>query len=497
MAESDSIRSKTSYRKQVIILLSISVFLLLAILVSETAFDLNFLHPGNNQEIVVFAALSALIFLLFVALTFVLMRNLLKLFAERRLGVLGSKFRTRMVAGALLLSSLPVVVMYWFAYGLMNRSIDKWFSTPVEEVRADTHAMATLLAGYAMQNARAEAFSIAASPEIERAFSGHGFSGVVAEFQRHETTLQGGFALAVRDGNEEASFNAPAPWPVLKGTLPLSDAAAGRPAQFTWGPTDYTLGSAALDGGGLILVAIPLPREFSQTVHQVEASQKRYYDLARERRVVKGPVDRRLERGDQVVDRLVGIVPGQEDGHVDRVARARCRHVERELDVRDEAVCEDQRRRRAGEAELADRRVLLVVGDRLLGGAGQRGVAVVEDEVGSRGQEAGLALVRRAPIDLVGGGAGDGVPAQEDLAHRSDDGADLDRRVALARVGPGREAADQGGHDVVVSVGGQVAARLRLRLDEPGAAEPGADRNPDIAVERSRAGRRCERHRRR
>ena len=150
VAQSTPIRSvKTSYRKQVIILLSISVFLLLAILVSQTAFDLNFLHPGNNQDIVVFAALSALIFLLFVALTFVLLRNLLKLFAERRLGVLGSKFRTRMVAGALLLSSLPVMVMYWFAYGLMNRSIDKWFSTPVEEVRSDTHAMETLLADYA------------------------------------------------------------------------------------------------------------------------------------------------------------------------------------------------------------------------------------------------------------------------------------------------------------------------------------------------------------
>ena len=171
MAQSNSNRSvKTSYRKQVIILLSISVFLLLAILVSETAFDLNFLHPGSNQDIVVFAALSALIFLLFVALTFVLMRNLLKLFAERRLGVLGSKFRTRMVAGALLLSSLPVVVMYWFAYGLMNRSIDKWFSTPVEEVRSDTHAMATLLADYAMQNARSEAAAIAASPRSNATF---------------------------------------------------------------------------------------------------------------------------------------------------------------------------------------------------------------------------------------------------------------------------------------------------------------------------------------
>jgi nitrogen fixation/metabolism regulation signal transduction histidine kinase len=278
---------KTSHRKQVIILLAISVFLLLAILVSQTAFDLTFLRPGNNQDIAVFAALSALIFLLFVALTFVLMRNLLKLFAERRLGVLGSKFRTRMVAGALLLSSVPVMVMYWFAYGLMNRSIDKWFSTPVEEVRADTHAMASLLANYAMQNARAEAVAIAASPEVERDFSGHGFSGTENEFQRHELTLQGGFAMAVQDGNAEASFNAPAAWAILKPHLPLEDAAAGRPAQFSWLQMDYTLGSATVHGGGLILVAIPLPGEFSQTVRQVEASQQRYYNLAAERRVVR------------------------------------------------------------------------------------------------------------------------------------------------------------------------------------------------------------------
>ncbi len=287
VAQPAPIRPAKSYRKQVIILLAIAVFLLLAILVSLTAFDLSFLRPGNNQDIAVFAALSALIFLLFVALTFVLLRNLLKLFAERRLGVLGSKFRTRMVAGALLLSFVPVMVMYWFSYGLMNRSIDKWFSTPVEEVRADTHAMASLLASYAMQNARAEAVAIAASPEIERAFSGHGFSAVVSEFQHHELTLQGGFALAVRDGNAEAAFNAPAPWAVLKARLPMAEAAAGHPAQFTWQQTDYTLGSAPVEGGGVILVAMPLPGEFSKTVRQVEASQQRYYDLARERRVVR------------------------------------------------------------------------------------------------------------------------------------------------------------------------------------------------------------------
>jgi two-component system nitrogen regulation sensor histidine kinase NtrY len=278
---------KAFSRKQYIILLAIAVFFLLVLLVSQTAFDLTLLRPGNNQQIVVFYALSLLISLLFVALTFVLARNLLKLFAERRLGVLGSKFRTRMVAGALLLSFVPVMVMYWFSYGLMNRSIDKWFSTPVEEVRADTHAMATLLEEYAAQDARAEALAIASSADTHRGFSGHGFSSVVSEFQNHEITLQGGFAVAVQDGNAEASFNAPAPWPLLKSRLPLAEAAAAKPARFTWDQTEYTLGSARVGNDGLILVAIPLPKAFSQTVKHVEDSQQRYFELARERRLVR------------------------------------------------------------------------------------------------------------------------------------------------------------------------------------------------------------------
>jgi two-component system nitrogen regulation sensor histidine kinase NtrY len=278
---------KTSNRKQVIILLAVAVFLLFAILVSQTAFNETILRPGSNQQAVVFYALSLLISLLFVALTFVLARNLLKLLAERRLGVLGSKFRTRMVVGALLLSFVPVMVMYWFAYGLMNRSIDKWFSTPVEEVRADTDAMASLLANYAAQNARSEAASIAASPETQRAFDGHGFLPVVEEFRSHESTLQGGFVVALENGVAEASLGVPAPWPVLKEKLPSTQGAANQPARFTWEQTEYTLGSAPVGKDGLILVAMPLPPEFSRTVKQIEASQQRYFQLSLERKHVR------------------------------------------------------------------------------------------------------------------------------------------------------------------------------------------------------------------
>ena len=70
-------------RKQVIILLAIAVLLLFVVLASQTAFNNTILQADTNQQAIIFYALSLLISLLFVALTFVLARNLLKLFAER------------------------------------------------------------------------------------------------------------------------------------------------------------------------------------------------------------------------------------------------------------------------------------------------------------------------------------------------------------------------------------------------------------------------------
>ena len=288
MATPNSSRNKeTPSRKKVIVLLAIGIFVLFGILLSQSSFDLPFLNPDTNQQLLFFAALSAVIFLLFVALTFVLARNLLKLFAERRLGVLGSKFRTRLVVGGLLLSFLPVIMMFFFAYGLMNRSIDKWFSRPVEEVREDTAAMASLLSRYLAQNARAEAESIAALPETQRAFAGHSFSTVISEFRRHEPTLQGGFAVAIEDGNAQASFAAPAPWPLLKAKIPLERLTPENTVHLNWEQTDYIVGSASVSNRGLILVAMPLPQKLSATVKALEASQRRYLDLTRERKVVR------------------------------------------------------------------------------------------------------------------------------------------------------------------------------------------------------------------
>src|SRR5436190_1638382 len=220
-------KSREPSCKKVILLLAAAGLPLFGILFSLSSFELRFINPRTNQQTVSLVALTLLVSLLFGALTFVLFRNLIKLFAERRLGVLGSKFRTRLVVGSLLLSFIPVIVMFWFAYGLMNRSIERWFSSPVEEVQQDTALMSTLLSKYAAENAHAEALAIAALPETERAFEGHSFSGVLEAFRVRESTLQGGFALAIEDGNTEASFNAPTAWPQLRSAL--QDHSSGRP----------------------------------------------------------------------------------------------------------------------------------------------------------------------------------------------------------------------------------------------------------------------------
>jgi two-component system nitrogen regulation sensor histidine kinase NtrY len=275
--------SEVRHRRTLILVLGIAIALLFALVFSQQAFNLA-LRPATSEQALIFVALSTLIFLLFIALTFVLVRNLIKLYIERRTGKLGSKFRTRMVIGALALSFTPVIFLFLFAYGLMNRSIDKWFSRPAEAVQHDSGEIARQLSTYAAENARAEAASIAALPETARAFTSGNFSSVMATFRRREPTLQGGFALALADGDMVASFHAPEAWIFLRSHLPnIKD--VQQPQSVKLGGREYMLGTARVGDSGWILVAMPLPPQFSATLRQMEADQRMYLELARQRKM--------------------------------------------------------------------------------------------------------------------------------------------------------------------------------------------------------------------
>ena len=257
--------------------------MLFLILISQQSFNLTFLHPGSVQQTLVLTALSTLVFLLFVALTFVLLRNLLKLLAERRGGVLGSKFRTKMVFGALLMSFTPALFMFLFTYLLTNRSIDRWFSTPVQNLSEGSEQVAGLLVEYAQANAQAEAQTLAANRQIQRAFESGNFSLARAAFRDEQPALQGGFALLLRQQDAAASLNLPGDWSQLRGPLLQALQTTHR---LQWANADYVIGSTNV-GAGKVITAVPLPESFAATMNQIAQSQRNYQALGSNRKALR------------------------------------------------------------------------------------------------------------------------------------------------------------------------------------------------------------------
>jgi nitrogen fixation/metabolism regulation signal transduction histidine kinase len=322
-----------SRRKSVIILLAAVALPLLAALTALTAFNLKFLNPATTGEIVVFTGLSALVFLIFVAVLLLLARNVLKLYADQRSSVMGTRLRIRMLWGAVLVSLVPIVFMFLFSYGLMNRSVNTWFSQPVTEMRDDSNRMALQLAQYTSANARAEAESIAVTLDVTESIwegakgkqSAPDLEGIDSVLHQHAISLQNGFAIVYRDGRAIATFQMPQrtgvpahvkPWVPQQSSsdedsdgVPEApsvhrpgddrvvdesyDAAILAAAQrndlpiFSQGDTDYSLGTAGMKQGGIVVVGIPTPFGMSATMNDLQKAVDVYWSIHRSQRQVR------------------------------------------------------------------------------------------------------------------------------------------------------------------------------------------------------------------
>src|SRR5665213_3024312 len=153
----------TERRGVLVITLSVCLLLLFLSLATLNAFNLSFRNPSSPLQTLVFIGLSIIAFLLFVGFLVLLVRNVLKHYADQRSRVFGTRLRTRRLWGAVLVSLVPLVFMFAFSYLLMNRAVDRWFTQPVSQMRDEADNMAAELTRYAAANARAEADSIAVS----------------------------------------------------------------------------------------------------------------------------------------------------------------------------------------------------------------------------------------------------------------------------------------------------------------------------------------------
>jgi PAS domain S-box-containing protein len=138
----------------------------LTLMVWQVSFNFGEYGPTTAAQTFVFWAVSTLIFLLTVTVSFMLFRTFVKLYLERQSNREGSRIRSKLVLGALALSLLPVVFQVLFSYEILNRNVEKWFSRPAVGVRTNLIETKQALSQEVQNRAQALANWLAATPEI-------------------------------------------------------------------------------------------------------------------------------------------------------------------------------------------------------------------------------------------------------------------------------------------------------------------------------------------
>jgi hypothetical protein len=292
---------QTKPRRIVALLLALGLLFLFLVLASENAFNPLFFQPETASQILTLTVFSAIVFLLFVLLLVLLFRNLLRLYAGQQSRVLGSRLRTRLLVGALILSCAPSVFMFSFSYLLMNRSVDRWFSQPASGLRDDATSAVNEVIQHAAVEAQTRARELASQPAIVAAATSASAATIEARLASVQASYAGG-AAGIVVGNQAVTASAlPEP---IKSTLRQEmlrradrSSRAGRSTAahddepLRVGNLMFVIGSAALPsekaGGANVMVAMPLPASLAATIDDIRTGTRDYWALAQARRQVR------------------------------------------------------------------------------------------------------------------------------------------------------------------------------------------------------------------
>ncbi len=100
----------------------------------------GFSGPLSDNLLIIF--LINVIFLLLAAVIFMIARSLWKLSVERKRGVLGAKFRTKLVFAFVSLSFIPPVLLFFIGSGMFTSSIERLFTLRIEDSLKDSVSIA-------------------------------------------------------------------------------------------------------------------------------------------------------------------------------------------------------------------------------------------------------------------------------------------------------------------------------------------------------------------
>src|SRR5215212_11696915 len=154
------------YRKDPRFIVSVPLLILagtsLVYYVTQQAKELS--PEALSSRLLLFVLLNIKL-LLIIGILVVILRGIVKLVLERQRGIIGSRFRTKLVVTYVATSLLPVLILFLVATDLLRVSIDRWFTTPVATILRNSERIAQMAQDQAADAAGGAAREIAASAE--------------------------------------------------------------------------------------------------------------------------------------------------------------------------------------------------------------------------------------------------------------------------------------------------------------------------------------------
>ena len=98
-------------------------------------------EPKNWRAVMPLYAVSSFITAALLIFGLILGRTALRLWVERSKEQLGARFKTKMVVGAMAISLLPIMFMFFVSYSLLNRTLCRWFPRPLEIASEQTQEL--------------------------------------------------------------------------------------------------------------------------------------------------------------------------------------------------------------------------------------------------------------------------------------------------------------------------------------------------------------------
>ncbi len=112
----------------------ISIILIVVVVALISFSETQISRLGGNFPVsntVMMFVLININLLLLLTLIFLVLRNLVKLYYDRKHKVLGAKLRTKLLVAFLLLTLLPTIVLFFFSIQFISSSIEYWFNSPM------------------------------------------------------------------------------------------------------------------------------------------------------------------------------------------------------------------------------------------------------------------------------------------------------------------------------------------------------------------------------